>query len=227
MHACYIYPCGVHAGCGEKGRYSCPGASQQCRPVRRPQTRLRTLQRSPNTRVVQRAFLRAARAAQDPATEADVRVEALRALAHAALPPLAWHPALARSGLPAWLAAALAPGAVDDDIALEAVIAVGALCQPDTACLLSEAGAVRAAARAGHARRLGRADGAGRLGMRVELPRCWCWHCSGCGCAICRAALFSGWRLMRTGWADCTAYTAAREAAGRSCALIQILLELS
>ena len=217
----------MHAGCGEKGRYSCPGASQQCRPVRRPQTRLRTLQRSPNTRVVQIAFLRAAGAAQDPATEADVRVEALRALAHAALPPLAWHPALARSGLPAWLAAALAPGAVDDDIALEAVIAVGALCQPDTACLLAEAGAVRAAARAGHARRLGRADGAGRLGMRVELPRCWCWHCSGCGCAICRAALFSGWRLMRTGWADCTAYTAAREAAGRSCALSQILLELS
>jgi len=172
-----------------------------CRHVRRPPTRLRTLQQSQNSRVLQRAFLRAARAAQDPATEADVRVEALRALAHAALPPLAWRPALARSGLPAWLAAALAPGAVDDDIALEAVIAIGALCQPDTAGLLAEAGAVRTAWDKQHER--------GRWGMHAELRR-RCWHCSGRNCALFRAALFRWWQLMGTRWADCTICTAAK-----------------
>ena len=62
-----------------------------------------------------------------------MRVEALGALAHAALPPLRWRPTLARSGLPAWLAAALAPAGAEDDTALEAVVAAGALCQADTA----------------------------------------------------------------------------------------------
>lgn len=72
-----------------------------------------------------------------------MRVEALGALAHAALPPLRWQPTLARTGLPAWLARALAPGGADDDIALEAVICAGALCQPGTVVLLAEAGLVR------------------------------------------------------------------------------------
>lgn len=70
-------------------------------------------------------------------------MEALGALAHAALPPLRWRPALARSGLPAWLAAALAPRGAGDDLALEAVVAAGALCQADTAALLAQAGVVR------------------------------------------------------------------------------------
>lgn len=72
-----------------------------------------------------------------------MRVEALGALAHAALPPLRWRPTLARSGLPAWLAAALAPHGADDDTALEAVVAAGALCQADTAALLAQTGVVR------------------------------------------------------------------------------------
>ncbi|KAK9819569.1 hypothetical protein WJX81_000668 [Elliptochloris bilobata] len=76
----------------------------------------------------------------DPTTDADVRVEALGLLAHAALPPLRWRPILARSGLPAWLVAALVPGGAADDIALEAVMAGGALCTTDTAPLLAQAG---------------------------------------------------------------------------------------